>query len=181
MTYLSRMWRIALSGSPNARRSWACASDNKVQAQETLFWTDLAIASDEQRDLSSLVQAGNRAVSIHARSGDKSYALIRPGDYVDVIGNLPADNGGGHQAVVLLQRVLVLAVGLETAPQALADTSGSGVAARDMVLTLSVGLQDAQLLYLGCGKGDPHRGIAEPRRSADRRGHPRHVVHDFDQ
>lgn len=127
---------------------------NKVQAQETLFWTDLAIASDEQRDLSSLVQPGSRAVFVRAKSGDKSFALIRPGDYVDVIGNMSTGNGGTRQAVVLLQRVLVLAVGLETAPEAVADQdSNKDVATRDMVLTLSVSLQQAQLLSLAMKKG----------------------------
>ncbi len=127
---------------------------NKVQAQETLFWTDLAIASDEQRDLSSLVQPGNRAMFVRAKNGDKSFALIRPGDYVDVIGNMPADTGQNHQAVVLLQRVLVLAVGLETARQSVPDKSGNGSPeTRDMVLTLSVGLQQAQLLSLAVEKG----------------------------
>lgn len=127
---------------------------NKVQAQETLFWTDLAIASDEQRDLSSLVQPGSRAMSIHAQSDDKSYALIRPGDYVDVIGNLPVEADHTHQSVVLLQRVLVLAVGLETAPQALVDNNSSDSRRnRDMLLTLSVGLREAQLLSLAVEKG----------------------------
>lgn len=127
---------------------------NKVQAQEELFWTDLAIASDERRDLSSLIQPGNRAVSIRAQSGDKSYALIRPGDYVDVIGNLPSDSGSARTSVVLLQRVLVLAVGLETAPQGVAEQPDkSSPASRDMVLTLNVGLQEAQLLSLAVEKG----------------------------
>ena len=34
-----------------------------LQANQTLMWTDLAIATDERRDLSSLVQPGNRAVN----------------------------------------------------------------------------------------------------------------------
>jgi pilus assembly protein CpaB len=80
--------------------------------------------------------------------------MIRPGDYVDVIGNLPGENGGPQQSVVLLQRVLVLAVGLETAPQALVDKNGSDSARnRDMVLTLSVDLQQTQLLSLAIEKG----------------------------
>ncbi len=136
---------------------------NKVQAQETLFWTDLAIASDERRDLSSLVQPGNRAVFVRAKNGDKSFALIRPGDYVDVIGNMPSDTGSSHQAVVLLQRVLVLAVGLETAPQGALDKGADkDVRSRDMVLTLSVGLQQAQLLTLAIQKGSLTVALRNP-------------------
>ena len=46
-----------------------------VAAQQTLMWTDLSVASEERRDLSSLVQAGNRAMSIRASNDDKSFAL----------------------------------------------------------------------------------------------------------
>jgi pilus assembly protein CpaB len=117
----------------------------KIEAQQSLLWTDLAIAADERRDLSALVQSGSRAVTIRADRGDKSFAMIRPGDYVDVIANIPArEDAEKRNAVVLIQRVLVLAVGLETAPQII-DTSQS---VREMVLTLSVNLPEAQLLSL---------------------------------
>ena len=118
----------------------------KIEAQQTLLWTDLAIASDERRDLSALVQSGSRAVTIRADRGEKSYAMIRPGDYVDVIANIPAkDDLDKRNAIVLIQRVLVLAVGLETAPQNLLDNAQQ---IREMVLTLSVNLPEAQLLSL---------------------------------
>lgn len=89
----------------------------KVEANQTLMWTDLAIAADERRDLSSLVQPGARAVSIRAESGDKSFSMIQPGDYVDVIASMPGSDPDKRNAVVLLQKVLALAVGLETAPE----------------------------------------------------------------
>ena len=127
---------------------------NKIEAQQTLLWTDLAIASDERRDLSALVQPGSRAVSIRASRGDKSYSMIRPGDYVDVVANMPADNDREKKtAFVLMQRVLVLAVGLETAPEAIAAASKDGPM-REMVLTLSVRLEDGQLLALAQDKGE---------------------------
>ncbi len=134
---------------------------NMLQPQQTLFWTDLAIATDERRDLSALVQPGNRAVPIRAsNSDDKSFALIRPGDYVDVIATMAT---GGSQdarsAVVLLQKALVLAVGLETAPDGIAGTKDpSRATARDMVLTLSLNLQEAQLAALAAEKG--HLSVA---------------------
>src|SRR5262245_51768931 len=55
-----------------------------VQAQQTLMWTDLAVASEERRELSALVQPGRRAVTTHFRN-EVAGALVRPGDYVDVI------------------------------------------------------------------------------------------------
>lgn len=132
---------------------------NNVQTQETLLWTDLAIASDERRDLSSLIQKGNLAVSIRAHGSDKSFSLIRPGDYVDLIVNLPApgkgDELGGDRrvAVVLLQKVLVLAVGLETTP--LGGTVGKrDPSSRQMVLTVSLdSLEQAQKVALAMQKG----------------------------
>jgi len=122
----------------------------KVEANQTLMWTDLAIAADERRDLSSLVQPGARAVSIKAESGDKSFSLIQPGDYVDVIASMPGADAEKRNAVVLLQKVLALAVGLETAPEKITDSKDER---REMVLTLSVSLQEAQLLSLASERG----------------------------
>jgi pilus assembly protein CpaB len=133
---------------------------NKIEAQQTLLWTDLAIAADERRDLSALVQIGSRAVTIRADRGDKSYAMIRPGDYVDVIATIPEkEDADKRNAVVLIQRVLVLAVGLETAPQIL-DTTQT---IREMVLTLSVNLPEAQLLSLAqVGKSELMVALRRP-------------------
>ena len=91
-----------------------------LAAQQTLMWSDLSVASDERRDLSSLVQPGNRAVSVVAQQNDKSYALIHAGDYVDLISTMQATKdpaADARTAVVLLQKVLVLAVGLDTEPR----------------------------------------------------------------
>jgi pilus assembly protein CpaB len=123
----------------------------RVEANQTLLWTDLAIAADERRDLSSLVQPGSRAVSIRAESGDKSFSMIQPGDYVDVIASMPVPGEQNKRnAVVLLQKVLALAVGLETAPDKITDVKEER---KDMVLTLSVSLQEAQLLALAAERG----------------------------
>jgi pilus assembly protein CpaB len=120
----------------------------KLETDQILLWTDLAIAADERRDLSGLIQPGNRAVSIAAERSEKSYAMIRPGDYVDVIANLPSkDNPDKRNAIVMLQRILVLAVGLET------SVSVDNQAVQEMILTLSVDLESAQLLSLAQEKG----------------------------
>lgn len=134
---------------------------NTVQSQQGLLWTDLAIASDERRDLSALIQPGSRAVSIRAESGDKSFALLRPGDYVDVLSTVDSKKGTHRSAVVLLQRVLVLAVGLQTAKQSL--TAGKEQArTRDFLLTLSVRLEDAQLLALARERGPLTLALRSP-------------------
>jgi pilus assembly protein CpaB len=134
-----------------------------VAAQQTLFWSDLAVANDERRDLSSLIQPGNRALAVRAASDDKSFALMHPGDYVDVIATLPADKadkGDNRTAVVLLQRVLVLAVGLDT--EARSGSDGARTSSRDLILTVSVGLQEAQLLALAIDKGKLSVALRNP-------------------
>lgn len=137
---------------------------NNVQSQQTLMWTDLAIAADERRDLSALIQPGSRGISVRARSGDKSYALIRPGDYVDVVAIMPDPvHADKRSAVVLLQKVLVLAVGLETAPELLGDPNDrSRARTQEMVLTLSLHLQEAQLIALAVEKGQITVALRNP-------------------
>ena len=132
------------------------AAGADLDPQDTLLWSDLAL-SVEERDLSSLVQPGNRALTIIAgRAAHNSQALIRPGDYVDVLGTF--HNLGGEQgqtSVVLLQRVLVLAVGEETERKAL-EVKGKqrGYGRSSASLTLSLKIEEAQLLSLARQDGE---------------------------
>jgi len=130
-----------------------------LDTQDTLLWSDLAV-SQQPRDLSALVQPGSRAVSITAQLPDGE-ALIRPGDYVDVLANLGAadtgclDKNSKLVSVLLLQRVLVLAVGSVTDPHVL---RAEGVTERLMEqqharLSLSLKVEEAQLLTLAQERG----------------------------
>jgi len=123
-----------------------------LQAQQTLMWTDLAITADDKRDLSSLVQPGMRAVGVRAANDDKSFALMRPGDRVDVIATFPVEGSTQRQSIVLLQNVMVLAVGLDTSA---IDTTkqGGSPSSQDLLLNLSLTLPEAQLLSLAAEKG----------------------------
>jgi pilus assembly protein CpaB len=116
-----------------------------VPVLETLAWTDLIATTDDQRDLSSLVQPGNRAMPIRVPFEDV-LALIRPGDFVDVLGVF----GEGREASVLLQRVLVLATGTDTAAAGSAYKKRPAPAS---ILTLSVTLQESQMLALATSVG----------------------------
>jgi pilus assembly protein CpaB len=115
-----------------------------VPVQQTIAWTDVIAMTDSQRDLSSLVQPGNRAMSIHL-AFDEQIPLVRPGDFVDVI----AVYNDTHEASVLLQRVLVLASGAETGNERSTDKRQ----ARVSLLTISVSLQEGQLLALAMARG----------------------------
>jgi pilus assembly protein CpaB len=126
--------------------------------QQTLMWTDLAITT-EDRDLSSLVQPGKRGVTVKAAAGmegTQGNALIHPGDYVDVIVTMESDGTDGARqksSVVLLQRVLVLAVGQDTQGAKNVDPKRDSFGQRDKLLTLSLSLPEAQLLALAMEKG----------------------------
>jgi Flp pilus assembly protein CpaB len=77
---------------------------------------------------------------------EDSLQLIHPGDFVDILGI----DGEGREASVLLQRVLVLAAGLETTIERSTDKKPS---VRASLLTVSVSLQEAQLLGLAQAVG----------------------------
>jgi pilus assembly protein CpaB len=123
--------------------------------QQTLMWTDLAITT-EDRDLSSLIQPGKRAVAVRAATGSedtRGNQLIRPGDYVDVIATFRADlENSDPSSAVLLQRVLVLAVGSET-QNVSNDAKTRDASLQDKQLTLSLSLPEAQLLSLALERG----------------------------
>jgi len=123
-----------------------------LEPAQGLLWSDLAIGG-HARDLSNLVQPGKRAVTVLARGAfdGRDHALIQPGDYVDVLVTL--DEGDGRRSDrrgsrVLLQRVLVLAVGGQTV---------GGVESRPQTasnpLTLSLEIQQAQRLSLAIERG----------------------------
>jgi pilus assembly protein CpaB len=142
---------------------------NTVQAQQTLMWTDLVTASEERRDLSDIVQPGNRAVTIKTTREDSSVALIRPGNYVDVIAVMGKEGSEARSAAVLLQRVLVLAAGLETSAD-LDPSKKQGAPDRDNLLTLSLTLPEAQLLAAAQEKGKITVALRNPedQRTVDR-------------
>jgi pilus assembly protein CpaB len=137
----------------------------QIAPQQVLTWSDLEITTEE-KDLSSLVQPGKRGFTVRATTGDdiRGNALIRPGDYVDVIVTMRGQLGADEQtSVVLLQRILVLAVGIDTQkkgtdgkPRENSTTHG------EKVLTLSLNLQESQLLALALEKGRLSVAVRNP-------------------
>lgn len=133
-------------------RGIAVATD--LDPQDGLLWSDLAL-DPERRDLSMLVQPGNRALTIAAHRGH----LVRPGDYVDVLGTFGRQYAGDFagSTVVLLQRVLVLAVGEDTDRQAYSakhdKDDGNRTYGRAPTISLSLQLHEAQLLAAAAHQG----------------------------
>lgn len=124
-----------------------------IQAQQTMMWTDLAIAMEKGRSLSSLIQPGMRAITVRTKGNeDKGFALIRPGDRIDVIATMPQnDKQENRSSLVLLQNVLVLAVGGDTGSDA--PEKPGGQQQMEMILSLSLTVPEAQLLALATEKG----------------------------
>jgi pilus assembly protein CpaB len=124
-----------------------------LEPQQALEWQDLALSGgDEERHLSQLVSPGSRALTLHIPPSYMSVELLRPGDYVDVLGVLD-EHKGAHQALVLLQKVLVLAVGTETTPAREAKSKPGIAQKADELLTIGVTLQEAQTIALAAQKG----------------------------
>ncbi len=122
--------------------------EHAIDAQQTLEWMDLALAGQNDRHLSQLVQPGTRALTLNVPAQYMSVELLRPGDYVDVIGILE-EQRGVTEAIVLLQKVLVLAVGAETT----ANRDPTKNAKDSQLLTIAVSLQESQSIALAAQKG----------------------------
>jgi pilus assembly protein CpaB len=122
-----------------------------LAAQQTLQWSDLTVRPDS-RQVSQLIIPGKRAVSVKMKRMDAAAAqLVRPGDHVDVVATLK-DASGMLQSTILLQRVLVVAVGdkTERTSTETEEKRRSGVAS----LTLSLDLEESQLIALAESQGD---------------------------
>lgn len=135
-----------------------------VRAGESLLWTDLATTSDTSRDLSGLVRAGMRAITIEADATASFGGLVRAGDRVDVlitldrrvaegrVGTSP-DGSVERVTVPLLQNLLVLAAG-QNMGAPVRSTSGSASTNSNIAqVTLSATLEQAQLLAFATQRG----------------------------
>lgn len=130
-----------------------------VRAGESLLWTDLASSSDTSRDLSGLVRAGMRAITIEADATASFGGLVRAGDRVDVLITLDrrvttrgaAEGSVERVTVPLLQNLLVLAAGTNMgAPVRSTSTSTSTAIAQ---VTLSATVEQSQLLAFAAARG----------------------------
>jgi pilus assembly protein CpaB len=135
---------------------------NRIKAQQTLMWTDIVSSNDERKDLSQLVIPGYRAVTVRVAREDTSVALVRPGDYVDVVAVI----GSGEErrtAAVILQKILVLATANDTSQA----RDEKRVDARDAeLLTLALRLEEAQMVSLALDRGKLTVAVRPPSDTA---------------
>ena len=121
------------------------------QKNEPLRWND--IEGGNSRDgLSNDIQHHFRAMSINVAGSAAVSGMVRAGDWVDVIGtfDFPDDEGkikrGDPVTCTVLQKVLVLAVGSETAKSRSAGLGLSREASGHSTVTLSVTPREAEML-----------------------------------
>jgi len=117
-------------------------------AKEILFWADIEGGKPNRGGLASDVRKGMRAVSINASGAAAVSGMVRPNDHVDVLGTFtfpaPEKAGRAQQELVtctILQNVLVLATGKETAKQ-----HAQGGANGYSTVTLEVSPREAEML-----------------------------------
>jgi len=78
-------------------------------------------ADGERTSLSFMLENGYRALSVHINERIAVAYHIRPGDFVDVaVSHETASAAGAPRSIILLQNILVLAIGDETMPFAAA-------------------------------------------------------------
>lgn len=132
-----------------------------VGVSQTLLWSEVITTRDDRRDLSALVQPGYRAVTAPFAS-NPTFSLIRPGDFVDVLSVAQRANSDVHDSSILLQRVLVLAIGTETGTGSVKPAGKGKQSAQAPTLTLSLNLQEAQLLSLAAQRGPLSVALRNP-------------------
>ncbi len=126
--------------------------ETAIKPQQGILWTDLAVTTDDRRNLTDLIQPGMRAVGIRASGEDQSFALIRPGNRVDVVANIPQPKDETQRVAVLLaQNLLVLAVGLDMGGEVVGPRSSGD--RRESVLTVSATVTQIQQLSLAAERG----------------------------
>jgi pilus assembly protein CpaB len=132
--------------------------EHDVDTGHVLLWGDVAVSGAEERHLSQLVQPGSRALTLQIPQSYMSIQMLRPGDYVDIVGVL--GEASRQSAIVILQKVLVLAVGQETMPN---RDSNTAINSRlEQLLTVSVTLQESQSIALAAQKGPVYAVLRSP-------------------
>lgn len=135
-----------------------------VKPQQTVQWTDLAITSGGERNLSDLIQPGMRAIGLRGSVEDQSFALVRPGDRVDVFATIPQSKDDTQRSnIAIAQNLLVLAVGVDTGGEAIGPRSADR---RDTVLTVSAVVAQIQQIALATDRGKLSIAV-KPRRGDD--------------
>ena len=117
--------------------------------RNVVFWTDIEGGDPTATGLSADIKKTMRAISINCSGAAAVSSMVKPNDHVDVIGTFdmtdPAAGGRGKAFVTctILQNVLVLATGSQTAKTRAGDLGLSGGYS---TVTLEVTPREAEML-----------------------------------
>ena len=117
---------------------------------DTLFWADIEGGNPTAGGLSADIKKQMRAMSINCTGAASVSGMVKPNDHVDVIGTFdladPAKASGARSKAVvtstILQNVLVLAVGKQTAKMRAQEAGAAGYS----TVTLEVTPREAEML-----------------------------------
>jgi len=145
----------------------------RLEANESLMWSDLATSGGEARDLAGLVRPGMRAISIKANATSSFDGLLRPGDRVDVL--LTTEREGTNERITytLEQNLLVLASGRDVGGD---DGDSNRRGSRLATVTLAATLEQAQVLAFGIDRGSMTLVLRNPDDIATVEGLPETTV-----
>jgi pilus assembly protein CpaB len=99
---------------------------------DVVFWSDIEGGNPRDKGLSAEIKRSMRAVSINATGAASVSGMIKPNDHIDIIGTFDLPNNDGTRkkgemvTCTLLQNVLVLATGRDTAKSRTARQGGIG-------------------------------------------------------
>ena len=113
---------------------------------DVVFWSDIEGGDPAASGLSSDIKRQMRAVSINCTGAASVSSMVRPNDHVDVIGTFDFEGTAGRRKFVtctILQNVLVLATGSESAKQRLRS---QGLNRAYSTVTLEVTPREAEML-----------------------------------
>ena len=116
--------------------------------RNVVFWTDIEGGDPTATGLSADIKKTMRAISINCSGAAAVSSMVKPNDHVDVIGTFDFENKAvsGQKKFVtctLLQNVLVLATGTETAKQ---RRKTVGLNQGFSTVTLEVTAREAEML-----------------------------------
>ncbi len=159
------------------------AAEVEIEMDQIVQWTDFAQRKDPlENDLAMHIKSGQRAMTIQVDGALSMGGMLKPGHRVDILGTFTKSGSmrGDKVTVTLLQNISVLATGKN-----LGETDSSGKKKPFTTVTLSVGLEEAEILSLATTKGTlslalrghqdlsvvrdvPEKGMADIRESGRR-------------
>ncbi len=145
--------KLGLSGQAVERHAYRDVLGRKLlkahKRGEALFWLDVEGGDPAARSLSSDIKPKWRAMSVNVSGAATVSGMVKPNDYVDVIGtfNFPGEDGkikkGDLVTCTILQKVLVLATGKTTAKSYSPELGSSS---NYSLVTLEVTPREAEIL-----------------------------------